>query len=808
VKEQASKKHPAAGAGAAMKAAAREGKLAEQVEAARNRLAGLYQRAGTSPIQQALLDEVWEELSIALEELQVSMDELTVSRQELEAERQHYLELFEFAPAGYLVTDPSGNIREANKVAESMLNCRQEYLVGKPMITFLEEENHGDFFQLLNRLLSEDMGREWCIPLHPRQRAGSFPAALSVSRILDDHARLIGLRWLLRDITERVQAEKALRASEERFRLLVEGARDYAIFMLDPEGIVVSWNAGAEHIEGYWGEEIIGKHFSCFYPQEDLERGKPDRALRVAAAEGRFEDQGWRRRRDGSLFWANVVITALRDETGNLRGFVEVMRDITEHKNTREKIQNNLQCMTALRDINLAVTSTLDLRTVLDLLLEKLDLLFPYPTATTVRLFNPESGRIEHLACRNLNEAEWNARGERLPGPRSKEVLQSRAPLVVRNVQKDPRSLRPAFYAKAGLVSYLGLPLIVKEEVLGILCLFTKEEHEYSAEEIDFLSSVAASVAMVIHNSQLYEQLKKQAVKLEESHLELEERVRERTSQLGAVNQALKAEISERRQVEEKLRDREAQLSSLAKELEQQLIASDRLVSMGELAASIAHEFNNPLQIILGYIQDFLSEMKPSHADHQALTIVEKETLRCSEIIQNLLDFARPAKADLALLDIETIIRNSIQVVMGHLVNSQIKVTMDVQPNLPLISADGNQLVQVLINLFFNAAEAMPGGGTLTVRAAAVFPDQATEEKLLIAVSDTGIGIEPEAMANIFRPFFTTKKKKGMGLGLSICERIIKAHGGEIKVESTCGSGTTFYLHFPLIKTTDYGSAA
>ncbi|HEV8341568.1 MAG TPA: ATP-binding protein [Candidatus Binatia bacterium] len=663
-----------------MKADIKENKLASEVEAARNRLADLYVRSAMSPLPQPLVDEALAELSIALEELRASVDQVTTSRQEVEAQRQRYLELFEFAPAGYLITDPSGNIREANKVAATMLNCRQDYLVGKPMVTFLMEESHTNFFQLLNRLVKEDMDGEWWFPLNPREKVRSFPAALSVSRMFDGQG-YAGLRWLL--------------------------------------------------------------------------------------------------------------------------------RDITEHKKAEKQSKSNLERISALRDINVAITSSLDLQTVLGLLLEKLEHFISYSTATTVRLLDRETRELEYLLCRNIEQTDWKGYGRHSPGPRAEEVIRTKAPLVVRDVQTDPRSVRrPELYSRNSLVSYLAVPLIIKEEVIGILCLYAKEEHEFSVEEIEFLSSLAAQAAIAIHNSRLYEQLKRQAIELEKSHLELEERVRERTSQLGAVNQALKAEIAERRQVEEKLRDREAQLSSLAKELEQQLIASDRLVSMGELAASIAHEFNNPLQIILGYIQDFLSEMKPSHPDHQALTIVEKETLRCSEIIQNLLDFARPANADLALLDIETIIRNSIQVVMGHLVNSQIKVTMDIQPNLPLISADGNQLVQVLINLFFNAAEAMPGGGTLTVRATALFPDQATEEKLMIAVSDTGIGIEPEAMANIFRPFFTTKKKKGMGLGLSICERIIKAHGGEIKVESTCGSGTTFYLHFPLIKTTDYGSAA
>ena len=126
---------------------------------------------------------------------------------------------------------------------------------------------------------------------------------------------------------------------EESFRLLVDSVRDYAIVMLDPKGRVVSWNSGAERIKGYTPEEIIGKDFTCFYPPEAIQRGLPQRELETAAKEGRFEDEGWRVRKDGSQFWANAIITALRDPAGALRGYAKVTRDLTERKQAEERIQ-------------------------------------------------------------------------------------------------------------------------------------------------------------------------------------------------------------------------------------------------------------------------------------------------------------------------------------------------------------------------------------------------------------------------------------------------------------------------------------
>jgi PAS domain S-box-containing protein len=249
----------------------------------------------------------------------------------------HYRSLVEVSPDAIVQVDLCATILTTNQQTATLLGYTSaDQLIGRSAFDFIAPEDQSSARAALEQTVTRGLVRDvqyTVIRNDGSRRAVEFNARL----VVDAEGTPQTVIAVVRDITERKQAEQALRDSEERFRLLVEGAKDYAIFMLDPDGRVVSWNARAEHIKGYAAEEILGQHFSRFYPHEEIARGEPQQELRVAAAEGRFEKEGWRIRKDGSCFWANVVISALYDEVGLLRGFVRVTRDITDRKRSEQE---------------------------------------------------------------------------------------------------------------------------------------------------------------------------------------------------------------------------------------------------------------------------------------------------------------------------------------------------------------------------------------------------------------------------------------------------------------------------------------
>jgi PAS domain S-box-containing protein len=235
--------------------------------------------------------------------------------------------------------EPSGHIATWNAGARRFKGYEAGEIIGTHFSAFFTEEDKAA--DLPGQILrtATDEGRFESEGWRVRKDGTRFWAQVVVDPIRAEDGTLLGFAKITRDITERREAQRALHESEQRFRMLVEGVRDYAIYMLDPDGTVSNWNAGAEAIKLYRADQIVGQHFSRFYTEEDRARGEPQRALATALSEGKYENEAWRVRKDGTHFWASVVIDPIFDETGALTGFAKITRDITDKKRAAEELE-------------------------------------------------------------------------------------------------------------------------------------------------------------------------------------------------------------------------------------------------------------------------------------------------------------------------------------------------------------------------------------------------------------------------------------------------------------------------------------
>ena len=234
--------------------------------------------------------------------------------------------------------DPDGFIASWNASAERINGYRHGEIIGQHFSRFFTAEDQAAGVPEKILAGARAVGRHEVEGWRVRKDGGRFWADAITQPVREEHGAIIGFAEITRDITEREAAQNALIESERHFRMLVEGVLDYAIYMLDPSGVVTSWNAGAERLKGYTPEEILGQHFSRFYTKEERAAGVPAIMLATAAREGRYEDEGWRVRKDGSRFWASVVVDAIRNEAGELQGFAKVTRDITERRAAQEAL--------------------------------------------------------------------------------------------------------------------------------------------------------------------------------------------------------------------------------------------------------------------------------------------------------------------------------------------------------------------------------------------------------------------------------------------------------------------------------------
>jgi signal transduction histidine kinase len=372
---------------------------------------------------------------------------------------------------------------------------------------------------------------------------------------------------------------------------------------------------------------------------------------------------------------------------------------------------------------------------------------FSPATAVQIWLVNPESKTFERAACRNLNESEWKRRKlETLP-ELVREVVACKAAVFARNVQTDARTLDPSFYRQEGIISYLGVPLLMKGEVIGDLVLLTRSEHEFQSEEINFLSTLAGQAAGAIHNSLLYEQTRRQARELTRSNAELE-----------------------------------------------------------QFAYVASHDLQEPLRMITGYT-NLLAKRYGNKLDEDAREFIGfavNGAKRMHVLINDLLSYSRVGTAakPLAETDCEGVFAKTLASLQVAIRESGATITKE---DLPTVIADETQLGQLFQNLLSNAIKYR---GEDAPRIHVGCKEQAG--RWLFSVRDNGIGIDPqyaERIFIIFQRLHTRDEYSGTGIGLAICKKIVERHGGKIWVESAPGEGTTCFFTLP-VESRDTNAAA
>ena len=489
---------------------------------------------------------------------------------------------------------------------------------------------------------------------------------------------------------------------------LVQSIVDYAVFMLDSTGHIVSWNPGAERIKGYTPDEIIGEHFSRFYTPEDQASGVPIQVLKQAAAEGRFAAEGWRVRKDGSRFWAMVVVDAIR-EGDQLVGFAKVTRDMTEHRRA------TLAAIESERRFRLLVQGVTDY---------------------AIFMLDPE-GYISN----------WNTGAERIKGYRADEIVGEHF---------------SRFYTPQDIATRLPWRALETAKSEG---RFVAEGWRQRKDGTKFWASVVID-----------------PIRAEDGDL------------IGFAK--VTRDLTERR---------EAQLQ--LEHSQQALFQAQKMEAVGQLTGGLAHDFNNLLAGITGSLEMMRTRLAQGRMNEleRYITAASGAASRAATLTHRLLAFARRQTLEPKTIDANKLV-SGLEELVARTVGPSVSIESVLAAGLWPCYCDPNQLENSILNLCINARDAMPEGGRITIETANTWVDEvAARERdmppgqyVAICVTDTGCGMPPEIVAKAFDPFFTTKPAgKGTGLGLSMIYGFAKQSGGQVRIYSELGQGTTVKIYLP-----------
>jgi PAS domain S-box-containing protein len=563
--------------------------------------------------------------------------------------------------------------------------------------------------------------------------------------------------------------QPGLGGQTDLFRLLVESVRDYAIFLLDPQGHIRSWNAGAQRIKGYNASDIIGKHFSIFYPPTDIRRGKPDYELRVAIEEGRYEEEGWRVRKDGTRFWASVVITALRATDDTLVGFAKVTRDLTERRQAeeertrlleleREARSNAEMALDRLRSIQQVTEAALAHLSLDDLLRELLERIreILLVDVVTVLLTDTAGARLIPVAVTGLDHDLKEILDVGIPLGQGivGQIASERRGVVLEDVRADaaPEPLLKAIDCS----SLVGAPLGVEGRIFGVLLVGTRRHRRFVEADLDFLQIVADRAALAIDRARLYE-----------------------------------AEQAARREAAE---------------------AGYAVRKRDEFLSVAAHELKTPVTSMRG-LSEWMLRMADrgvavdSGQQKRALVMIHRQAQSLSHLVTQLLEMSRLDADRLSLEchdeNLTVLVRRAVD--QAQTLTDQHQLVLTAAPEVHA-SVDAFRFEQVVTNLLDNAMKYSPEGGPIEIELSQPDPD-----RVCLTVRDHGIGIPPGQETVIFERFFQAHRsshRSGLGLGLYLSHQIVREHGGRLVADAASGGGSRFTVEMPTVRAAVAGEVA
>ncbi|MGE0680218.1 MAG: PAS domain S-box protein [Candidatus Binatia bacterium] len=565
----------------------------------------------------------------------------------------------------------------------------------------------------------------------------------------------------VQDITERKQAEEALKNSERRFRALIEHGSD-SIAVIDADNNILYLSPSVATVEGYTAEELAGRN--------GIENTHPDDLpLLHETVQQLLDHPGqpipvlWRRRhKNGHWIWLEGVATNLLHDPA-VQGIVTNYRDVTDRKLAEQKLQAQLERLNLLNRITQAIGERQDLQSIFQVVIRSLednlpidfDCLCLYDSADEALTVASVGVRSEALAM-ELAMSEQ----ARIPIDQNGLTRCVRGQLVYEPDISQIQFPFPQRLLRGGLHALVVVPLLVESKVFGVLVAARRQPHSFSSGECEFLRQLSEHVALAAHQAQLYS--------------------------------ALQQAYDDLRQTQ------------------QVVLQQERLRALGQMASGIAHDINNALSPVALYTESLLAqELTLSPHARERLEIVQRAIEDVTQTIAHMREFYRQREPQLTLtpVDLNLLMHQVVGLSrarwsdMPHQRGIVIKLVSELERNLPVIMGVESEIRDTLINLIFNAVDAMPDGGTLTLRtrtseSASVAGEAPPLRRVQVEVTDTGVGMDEKTRQRCLEPFFTTKGERGTGLGLAMVYGMVQRHSADMEIDSTVGEGTTVRLIF------------